>query len=33
MPQYIDLLYRFELNEFNGRSSLQLNVQDIHSAR
>jgi single-stranded-DNA-specific exonuclease len=30
MPQRIDLLYRFELNEFNGRKTLQLNVQDIN---
>jgi single-stranded-DNA-specific exonuclease len=29
MPQYIDLLYRFEMNEFNGRKTLQLNIQDI----
>jgi len=31
MPQRIDLLYRFELNEFNGRKTLQLNVQDIRA--
>jgi single-stranded-DNA-specific exonuclease len=30
MPSYIDLLYSFERNEYNGYSSLQLNVQDIH---
>jgi single-stranded-DNA-specific exonuclease len=29
MPAHIDLLYVFELNEFNGRSMLQLNVRDI----
>ena len=29
MPQYVDLLYRFEMNEFNGRQTLQLNIQDI----
>lgn len=29
LPPYIDLLYLFELNEYNGRSSLQLNVLDI----
>lgn len=33
MPQRIDLLYRFELNEFNGRKTLQLNVQDMRSSR
>jgi single-stranded-DNA-specific exonuclease len=29
MPDRIDLMYHFELNEYNGRSSLQLNVIDI----
>ncbi|MFN2195014.1 MAG: single-stranded-DNA-specific exonuclease RecJ [Anaerolineales bacterium] len=29
MPNKIDLLYTFELNEFNGRTNLQLNVKDI----
>lgn len=29
MPERIDILFRFELNVFNGRTSLQLNVQDI----
>jgi single-stranded-DNA-specific exonuclease len=29
MPQYIDLMYHFELNEYNGRSALQLNVIDL----
>ena len=29
MPAAIDILYRFETNEFNGRTSLQLNVQDL----
>ena len=29
MPERIDLAYRFEVNEFNGRSTLQLNVKDI----
>jgi single-stranded-DNA-specific exonuclease len=28
----IDILYAFEVNEFNGNSSLQLNVRDIHKA-
>ncbi len=28
-PAHVDLLYRFELNEFNGRKNLQLNIQDI----
>ncbi len=29
MPPRVDLAYTFELNEFNGRTSLQLNVRDI----
>jgi len=29
MPAAIDLLYTFEVNEFNGRETLQLNVRDI----
>jgi single-stranded-DNA-specific exonuclease len=29
MPKRVDLLYRFEANEFNGQSRLQLNVRDI----
>jgi single-stranded-DNA-specific exonuclease len=29
MPPYIDLVYVFELNEYNGRSTLQLNVRDF----
>ncbi|MEA3325911.1 MAG: single-stranded-DNA-specific exonuclease RecJ, partial [Chloroflexota bacterium] len=32
MPNRIDLAYRFEINEFNGRSSLQLNVKDIKAS-
>jgi single-stranded-DNA-specific exonuclease len=30
LPATIDLLYTFEKNDFNGYSSLQLNVKDIH---
>jgi single-stranded-DNA-specific exonuclease len=32
MPEKIDIAYRFEVNEFNGRSTLQLNVVDIKSS-
>jgi single-stranded-DNA-specific exonuclease len=32
LPERIDLMYYFELNEYNGRSSLQLNVIDIKPA-
>ncbi len=31
MPPMVDLLYSFERNEYNGFSSLQLNVKDIHN--
>lgn len=30
LPLYIDLIYTFERNEYNGRETLQLNVGDIH---
>lgn len=29
LPSRIDLLYKFETNEFNGRTTLQLNVKDL----
>lgn len=29
LPEFIDLLYSYETNEFNGRVTLQLNVKDI----
>jgi single-stranded-DNA-specific exonuclease len=29
LPKSIDILYEFELNEFNGRKLLQLNIKDI----
>jgi single-stranded-DNA-specific exonuclease len=29
LPQRVDLMFTFELNEFNGQVSLQLNVKDI----
>ncbi len=29
LPPVIDLMYNFELNEFNGQVSLQLNIKDI----
>ncbi|UYN90416.1 MAG: single-stranded-DNA-specific exonuclease RecJ [Anaerolineales bacterium] len=32
LPAAIDLLYRFETNEFNGRTQLQLNVRDLKPA-
>ncbi|MBX3045450.1 MAG: single-stranded-DNA-specific exonuclease RecJ [Anaerolineales bacterium] len=32
LPNAIDLLYRFETNEFNGRTQLQLNVRDLKAA-
>ena len=33
MPTEIDLVYTFELNEYNGRKSLQLNVRDLKPSR
>ena len=32
LPPLIDVIYAFELNEFNGQVSLQLNVKDIRPA-
>ncbi|HSB65084.1 MAG TPA: single-stranded-DNA-specific exonuclease RecJ [Anaerolineales bacterium] len=32
LPPKIDLMYAFELNEFNGQVSLQLNVRDIRAS-
>jgi len=29
MPEFINIIYTFELNEYNGRSTLQLNIKDI----
>jgi len=29
MPSKIDILYNFELNEYNGRKELQLNIRDL----
>ena len=32
LPQRVDVLYAFEPNEYNGRTSLQLNLKDIRAA-
>ncbi|HEX9028916.1 MAG TPA: single-stranded-DNA-specific exonuclease RecJ [Anaerolineales bacterium] len=32
LPPRIDLMYTFEVNEFNGRTTLQLNVRDLKPA-
>jgi single-stranded-DNA-specific exonuclease len=32
IPGQIDILYTFELNEFNGRTTLQLNIKDLKFA-
>jgi single-stranded-DNA-specific exonuclease len=32
LQQRVDVMYRFEANEFNGRKSLQLNLKDIKPA-
>ena len=32
LPAHVDLMYRFEANEYNGRRSLQLNLKDVKPA-
>jgi single-stranded-DNA-specific exonuclease len=32
LPALVDVLYTFEVNEYNGRASLQLNLKDIKAA-
>jgi len=32
LPPLIDMMYTFELNEFSGQVSLQLNVKDIRKS-
>ena len=32
LPPRVDIIYTFEANEYNGRSSLQLNLKDIRAA-
>ena len=32
LPPRVDVLYTFESNEYNGRSSLQLNLKDVKAA-
>ena len=32
MPSRVDVMYTFETNEFNGRTSLQLNLKDLRSS-
>ncbi len=33
MPLRVDIVYIFEINEFNGRTSLQLNLKDLHPSK
>jgi single-stranded-DNA-specific exonuclease len=33
LPDYVDVAYHFEVNEWNNRRRLQLNVQDVRPAR
>jgi hypothetical protein len=33
MPEKIDVVYRFELNEYNGYQSLQANIKDIRASQ
>jgi single-stranded-DNA-specific exonuclease len=32
LPSHVDLIYRFEANEYNGRRTLQLNLKDLKPA-
>jgi single-stranded-DNA-specific exonuclease len=32
LPEKVDIAFRFEVNEFRGRSTLQLNVKEIKAA-
>ena len=32
LPPRVDVLYTFEQNEYNGRTSLQLNLRDLKAA-
>jgi len=32
LPKRVDLMYHFEANEYNGRTSLQLNLKDVKAA-
>ena len=32
LPKRIDLMYQYELNQYNGRSTLQLNVIDMKNS-
>jgi len=32
LPDRVDIAYRFELNEYNGRTTLQLNIKDIKAS-
>jgi single-stranded-DNA-specific exonuclease len=33
LPAYVDVAYHLELNQWNGRERLQLNVQDLRPAQ
>ena len=32
LPPRVDVMYHFEVNEYNGRKSLQLNLKDVKAA-
>ena len=32
LPEFVDVAYTFEINEYNGRSTIQLNIRDIQPA-
>jgi hypothetical protein len=32
LPAYIDIMYMYEINEYNGRVNYQLNLKDVKAA-
>jgi single-stranded-DNA-specific exonuclease len=32
LPEYVDIMYTYEINEYNGRINYQLNLKDVKAA-
>jgi hypothetical protein len=32
LPEYIDIMFTYEINEYNGRINYQLNLKDVKAA-
>ena len=32
LPEYVDIMYTYEINEYNGRVNYQLNLKDVKAA-